>query len=295
MAFINNGSQRTLNLSISKTGNDGSISDPYLELDGKDAFGLYTLITTDEMQKLSDYGFSSRVAAWKSYLQTTYAESDPDLWGDISDSFKYVYGVIVRLVTPTSKQYQLTTYPVMVSESISLTIEDPYENDMYTMTIPGGSNTSNIISLKVASTSTDQDIETTNATVLATDSFGTYLHYQNASDLGNGGPILYPIPPVITMIIDPATYTSLNYGELSMDINFTGDEVFDQGCDYGVCYSTTVSNPTISGSHSTDGYGGTPAIATISGLIDFQTYNLVPYVTTGGATYYGTKTTVLFN
>lgn len=97
MAFVNTGTQRTLNLTVKKTGNDSSVVDPYLTLDGKLAFGTYAQITTDEMQKLSDVDFAARVTAWKIYLQSTYAISDPDMWNDIESSFKYVNGVIVRL------------------------------------------------------------------------------------------------------------------------------------------------------------------------------------------------------
>ena len=63
MAFIKSGTRRTLNLTIKKTGNDGSSIDQSLVLDGKDAFGSYTQITQDEMQKLSDVDFATRVAA----------------------------------------------------------------------------------------------------------------------------------------------------------------------------------------------------------------------------------------
>lgn len=63
MAFIKTGTQRTLNLTIKKTGNDGSSVDPYLTLDGKEAFGSYAEITADEMQELSDADFTTRVNA----------------------------------------------------------------------------------------------------------------------------------------------------------------------------------------------------------------------------------------
>ena len=63
MAFVNNGTQRTLNLTVKKTGNDNSVIDQYLTLDGKLAFGSYAQITQDEMQKLSDVDFATRVAA----------------------------------------------------------------------------------------------------------------------------------------------------------------------------------------------------------------------------------------
>ncbi len=192
MAFVNSGTQRTLNISVLKTGNDNS-SETIL-LDGKLDFGAYDLITTDQMQKLSDVDFAARVDAWKLDLQSTYATSDTNLWTDISASFKYVNGVVVRLISLVNKQYAITTYPIDLQESISMVIEDPYENDLYTLTIGVGFNLSNVITLKEASTSTDQDIESINSAEFAKSKFGTFLYYKNYCDLGVGIPIQYPLP-----------------------------------------------------------------------------------------------------
>ena len=110
MAFVNSGTQRTLNLTIKKTGNDGSSIDQYLVLDGKDAFGSYAQITQDEMQKLSDVDFTARVNAWKSHLQSTYSISDPNMWDDISASFTYVNGIVVRLYRVDADNVKTTIY-----------------------------------------------------------------------------------------------------------------------------------------------------------------------------------------
>lgn len=61
MAFVKTGKLRTLNLTIKRTGNDGSVIEEYLVLDGKSAFGAFPTITTDEMQKMSDYDFTTRL------------------------------------------------------------------------------------------------------------------------------------------------------------------------------------------------------------------------------------------
>lgn len=63
MAFVKTGKLRTLNLTIKRTGNDGSVIEEYLVLDGKNAFGAFSAITTDEMQKMSDYDFTTRLGS----------------------------------------------------------------------------------------------------------------------------------------------------------------------------------------------------------------------------------------
>ena len=68
MAFVNTGTQRSMSLSVTRTGNDNSTtimsptSDPaYPDFDGKHAFGTFAEITEDEMQKLSEEDFATRV------------------------------------------------------------------------------------------------------------------------------------------------------------------------------------------------------------------------------------------
>lgn len=139
-----------MSLSVTKTGNDGSTfvmsptsNPPYLDFDGKNAFGAYPLITEDEMQKLSDVDFAARVAAWKTHLQTTYATSDPNMWNDISASFKYTNGVVVRLydsgggvVKTTVKGY------VNDGHTFSTKITDSYGNLRHQFNINPGSTES---------------------------------------------------------------------------------------------------------------------------------------------------------
>lgn len=104
MALVNTGTQRSMTMSIEKRGNDNSFtimsptSNPaHPKLDGKNAFGSFALITEAEMQALSDADFTARVNAWKAYIQTEYATSDPDMWDDISGSFTYTNGLVLRL------------------------------------------------------------------------------------------------------------------------------------------------------------------------------------------------------
>lgn len=70
MAFINDGTQRSMNISVTKRGNDNSTfvmsttSNPaYPDFDGKKAFGTFAEITEDQMQKLSLSDFMNRVYA----------------------------------------------------------------------------------------------------------------------------------------------------------------------------------------------------------------------------------------
>lgn len=193
MAFVNSGKQRTLNLTVKKTGNDNSVVDPYLTLNGKLAFGSYAEITQDEMQKLSDEDFADRVAAWKTYLWSTYA-SDVNLQADIEASFKYVNGLVVRLIgTEVDKQYKTTIYPFLAQESITSSFDDPYDNTIYSMTIPIGGTNSNVVNLAPESTSTGADIDQDGYFYLDSNEFGNYLHYTAVVDGAAGSPI-YPLP-----------------------------------------------------------------------------------------------------
>jgi len=121
-------------------------------------------------------------------------EIDPDMYDDIQQSFKYANGQVVRLVTPGLKQYQITIHPLVASENLSITIKDPFDSSVYIMEIPEGSINSNTVTLSVGSTSLDNDIEQYNNAELSRSFFGINMFYQNYSDLGNGGPIQYPLP-----------------------------------------------------------------------------------------------------
>lgn len=150
MAFVNTGTQRSMSLSVTRTGNDNSTtimsptSDPaYPDFDGKHAFGTFAEITEDEMQKLSEEDFATRVNGWKAYLQATYAVSEPNMWDDISASFKYANGVVVRLydagggaVKTTVKGY------VNNGHTFSTKITDSYGNLRHQFDINPGSTES---------------------------------------------------------------------------------------------------------------------------------------------------------
>lgn len=194
MAFVKTGKLRTLNLTIKRTGNDGSISDPYLVLDGKSAFGTFSAITTDDMQKMSDYDFGERLDSWLLHVESEYI-----LGREFGDSAyiarKYAKGQVVRLVNPADKQYQATIYPSIALQDLTITIEDPFNNITYVMEIPEGSHSSNVITLDAGSTSTAVDIDqySANITELTKSYLGNDMYYVNFSDLGIGA-IQYPLP-----------------------------------------------------------------------------------------------------
>ena len=194
MAFVKTGKLRTLNLTIKRTGNDGSISDPYLVLDGKSAFGAFSAITTDDMQKMSDYDFGERLDSWLLHVESEYI-----LGREFGDSAytakKYTKGQVVRLINPADKQYQATIYPSIALQDLTITIEDPFDNITYIMKIPKGSHSSNIITLNAGSTSTAVDIDqySANITELTKSYLGNDIYYVNFSDLGIGA-IQYPLP-----------------------------------------------------------------------------------------------------
>lgn len=194
MAFVKTGKLRTLNLTIKRTGNDGSISDPYLVLDGKSAFGTFSAITTDDMQKMSDYDFGERLDSWLLHVESEYI-----LGREFGDSAyiarKYAKGQVVRLVNPADKQYQATIYPSIALQDLTITIEDPFNNITYVMGIPKGSHSSNVITLDAGSTSTAVDIDqySANITELTKSYLGNDMYYVNFSDLGIGA-IQYPLP-----------------------------------------------------------------------------------------------------
>ncbi len=58
----------------------------------------------------------------------------------------------------------------------------------------------------------------------------------------------------------------------------------------GICWSTTL-NPTISGSHTTDGNGTGSFTSSITGLSANTTYHIRAYATNGSGTYYGSDLT----
>ena len=194
MAFVKTGKLRTLNLTIKRTGNDGSISDPYLVLDGKSAFGTFSAITTNDMQKMSDYDFGERLDSWLLHVESEYI-----LGREFGDSAyiarKYAKGQVVRLVNPADKQYQATIYPSIALQDLTITIEDPFNNITYVMEIPEGSHSSNVITLDAGSTSTAVDIDqySANITELTKSYLGNDMYYVNFSDLGIGA-IQYPLP-----------------------------------------------------------------------------------------------------
>lgn len=194
MAFVKTGKLRTLNLTIKRTGNDGSISDPYLVLDGKSTFGTFSAITTDDMQKMSDYDFGERLDSWLLHVESEYI-----LGREFGDSAytarKYAKGQVVRLINPADKQYQATIYPSIALQDLIITIEDPFDNITYVMEIPEGSHSSNIITLDAGSTSTAVDIDQYSANIIElTKSYlGDDMYYVNFSDLGIGA-IQYPLP-----------------------------------------------------------------------------------------------------
>ena len=194
MAFVKTGKLRTLNLTIKRTGNDGSISDPYLVLDGKSAFGTFSAITTDNMQKMSDYDFGERLDSWLLYVESEYI-----LGREFGDSAyiarKYAKGQVVRLINPADKQYQATIHPSIALQDLTITIEDEFDNITYVMEIPEGSHSSNIITLDAESTSTAVDIDqySANITELTRSYLGNDMYYVNFSDLGIGE-IQYPLP-----------------------------------------------------------------------------------------------------
>lgn len=194
MAFVKTGKLRTLNLTIKRTGNDGSISDPYLVLDGKSAFGTFSAITEDDMQKMSDYDFNTRLDTWLLHVESEYNLGQT--FGDSAyTARKYAKGQVVRFINPADKQYQATIYPSIALQDLTITIEDPFDNITYVMEIPEGSHSSNIITLDAGSTSTSADLDqySINITELTKSYLGNDMYYVNFSDLGIGA-IQYPLP-----------------------------------------------------------------------------------------------------
>ena len=193
MAYLNTGTQRTLSISVAKHGDDNS--NTTLLLDGKLEFGAYAAITAEAMQQLSEEAFDARVAAWKIYLQDFYTISEPNLYNNILSSFKYLKGVVVRLIGVGVKQYKITTYPLLVQEIVTVKLEDPFDNLNYTLTIPIGSHSSNICTFSNDSNTDDRGIvDIMGLLVLQTPEFGTYIHYMLLYDLGVGIIPQYPIP-----------------------------------------------------------------------------------------------------
>lgn len=188
-----------MNISVTKRGNDNSTfvmsttSTPaYPDFDGKKAFGAFAEITEDQMQKLSLSDFMNRVYAWRTHLQETYQTSDPNMWDDISPYFKYVRGVVVRLIsTNINKQYKATIYPEIAQEAITATFEDPYDNISYQMTILPNAHTSDVVNLSTESPTTDEEIGQGGGFQLVTPEFGEYIHYYATEDIIQ---TIYPIP-----------------------------------------------------------------------------------------------------
>lgn len=81
MAWVNSGYERSLKVTITKTGSDNSTT--IINEDGRQAFGSYPSLTTDEFKQLTLDSFNLRLDAWKSYLLNKYASSDSGLYASI--------------------------------------------------------------------------------------------------------------------------------------------------------------------------------------------------------------------
>lgn len=114
------------------------------------------------------------------------------MWDDISPYFKYVRGVVVRLIsTNINKQYKATIYPEIAQEAITTTFEDPFNNISYQMTILPNAHTSDVVNLSTESTSLDLDIAVDGNFQLVTPEFGEYIRYYATEDITQA---IYPIP-----------------------------------------------------------------------------------------------------
>lgn len=169
MALVNTGRRRSMSLYITKKGTDNSnvvmstTSTPsYPELDGKNAFGAFPLITSEGMQELSDADFTARVNAWKLNIQSEFAGSDPDMWDDISGYFKYTTQQLIRIINAGSSSplsLKATIYPYQAQEAISCRVVDPYDGSVYIMSIPVGASTSNPVIFAQGSTTLIEQLD----------------------------------------------------------------------------------------------------------------------------------------
>lgn len=187
MALVNNGNKRSMVLWITKNGTDNTstilkptTSVQHEVLDGKKAFGGFAEITDSQMQELSDIDFQSRVDAWKINIQSAYSATDPDMWNDISGFFKYSRIQIVRVVEVgllSPINILATIHPYVAVENIQVNVEDPFNNHRYTLTIPVGSSSSDIVAFDAGSTSNIQSIDNPLLTYIQSPNPGAFMGY----------------------------------------------------------------------------------------------------------------------
>lgn len=168
MALVNTGTRRSMTMVITKKGTDNSTvvmsptSTPaYPALNGRAAFGSFQYITEEEMQELSNVDFNTRLNAWKLNVQSEFALSDPDLYDDISDRFKYSTEQLVRIydtgLTSLPLTIAATIYPTVAQEDIVVGLFEVSNGINYTFTIPAGSSSSTGSRLSVFDTMDDID------------------------------------------------------------------------------------------------------------------------------------------
>lgn len=83
MAYVFTGNKRSLTVLVTKKDAGGTIVGYPNEYDGRLAFGSYSAITDDQMQKLTDSEFATRLAALYAFIESE--ESGFDSSADISN------------------------------------------------------------------------------------------------------------------------------------------------------------------------------------------------------------------
>jgi len=139
MPTIKTGRLRSLTMNVTRTGEDGSTSP--LTLNGKiDLGGGFGAITDEQLAALTDEQFDARVEQWKVYVQTTYAQSEPNLYEEIYPGFSRLKGLVVRaynLWTDDGKMFA-TIYPTTLeAQTLNISLKDSVNNTVST-TITGG-------------------------------------------------------------------------------------------------------------------------------------------------------------
>jgi hypothetical protein len=84
MAYVNNGTSRSLRVSVNKVVGGNQVQGYPKVYDGQDAFPGYAALTDEEMRQLSDVDFDTRYAAFVVYVESIEGGLDFDT--DISGS-----------------------------------------------------------------------------------------------------------------------------------------------------------------------------------------------------------------
>jgi len=119
---------------------------------------------------------------------------------------------------------------------------------------------------------------------------GTTYHYRivavNSDGTSNGSDMTF-VPCAAVVVTTAATSITLNSASSGGNVTSDGGAAVTAR---GVCWGTT-ANPTVSGSHTTDGSGTGTFVSSITGLSSNTTYHVRAYATNSTGTSYGNDLT----